>query len=211
MVAIEFEPLARGLGIAIANTLRRALLTCVYGWALIGVCIDCVASELDKLEGVREDVVGIVFNMKQLVFAGASDARMVKAVVARSSGGDVLGSHIVMPPGMRVVNSDQRICYVNSGSSFRAELIVVYDVGYLAANKLCAVLKTRSKGYFITDASFCPVKRVSFNVTEPEYNLVPCDKVNMLVESNGAVNIGDVIRHVSKLICSHFADLCDSV
>ncbi|XXM93485.1 hypothetical protein AAHH88_00600 [Candidatus Hodgkinia cicadicola] len=108
--------------------MRRALLTCVYGWALIGVCIDCVASELDKLEGVREDVVGIVFNMKQLVFAGASDARMVKAVVARSSGGDVLGSRIVMPPGMRVADPDQRICYVNSGSSFRAEPIVVYDV-----------------------------------------------------------------------------------
>lgn len=149
--------------------------------------------------------------MKQLVFTGASDARMVKAVVARSSGGDVLGCHIVMSSGMRVVNSDHHICYVNSGSSFRAELIVVYDVGYLSANKLCAVLKLRSKGYFITDASFCPVKRVSFNVAEPEYSLVLCDKVNMLVETNGAVGISDVIRYACKLICSHFADLGDSV
>ncbi|XXM93285.1 MAG: hypothetical protein AAI946_00730 [Candidatus Hodgkinia cicadicola] len=208
--AVEFEPLIRGMGQTVANALRRALLTCVCGWALIGVCVDGANHELDKLDGVKEDLIDIILNLKQLVFGGIANTGIIKGVLSANVKGEVLAHSVNFPNGIRVFNPNQRICYLNSESKLRAELIIAYNAGYLRSEDIRASFGLYLNGYIALDANFSPIKRVSYNITEPEYNATSGDKINMLIESNGAVNLCTVTKNACKLLRNQFASLADS-
>ncbi|XXM90218.1 hypothetical protein AADW59_00745 [Candidatus Hodgkinia cicadicola] len=208
--SVEFSPLISGMGQTVANALRRTLLTCVNGWALVGVRLDGAEHMLSKLNGVKEDVVDIVLNLEQLVFAGEADATIIKGVLAAFSEGDVLAYNVCLPNGISVLNLNQRICYLNANSKVRAELVIMRGAGYLSSEAIRAKLGQHLEGYIVLDANFSPIKRVSYRITEPEYNFKSYDKVSMLIESNGAIKLCATIKSVCRFLCDHFSSLAEA-
>ncbi len=211
IVAAELEPFASGMGQTVANALRRVLLTRISGWALVGVNIDGASHELDKLDGVKEDTLDVILNLKQLAFGGELNAVVIKGVLSASVQGDVLAHNVCLPNGIRLFNPNQRICYLNPKSKLRAELVLAHSAGYLRAEALRSSLGSCLKGCIALDANFSPIKRVSYSITEPEYNLACYDRIRMLVESNGAVDLRDTIRSACALLCNQFFDLADAL
>ncbi|XXN13753.1 MAG: hypothetical protein AAI978_00740 [Candidatus Hodgkinia cicadicola] len=209
--AVEFEPLAKGMGQTVANALRRTLLTEISGWALVGVYIDGANHELDKLVGVKEDALDVVLNLKQLVFGGDRDDYVIKGVLSANASGDVLAYGVCLPEGMRLFNPNQRICYLNSGFKFRAELVIAHGVGYVKAETARAGLGSILNGYIALDANFSPIKRVSYKVIESEYNPANYDKVSMLIESNGAVDLRVTIISACELLYNQFVNLAEAL
>ncbi|XXN19720.1 MAG: hypothetical protein AAJB65_00685 [Candidatus Hodgkinia cicadicola] len=209
-VSVELTPLVKGMGQTVANSLRRVLLTRVGGWALVGVYIDGAEHELSKLDGVKEDVIDIILNLKQLVFSGEANSTIVKGVLFANSKGDVLAHSVCLPGNVRVFNTNQQICYLNFNSKIRIELIVARGTGYLCASDVRLMLGSRLQGFIALDANFSPIKRVSYNVTESEYSFANCDKINMLIESNGTVNLGKTIRTCCELMRDQFSSLAEA-
>ncbi|AUG33874.1 DNA-directed RNA polymerase subunit alpha [Candidatus Hodgkinia cicadicola] len=210
-MALEFEPLVKGMGQTIANALRRALLTCVGGWALIGVCIDGADHELDKLDGVKEDTMDLVLNLKRLVFGSEVRAAVFKGIISARAQGEVLAYNVCLPNGIRLFNPNQRICYLSPESRLRVELIIARGAGYLCAEAVRSNWGASLKGYIALDANFSPIKRVSYNIVESEYNFASYDKISMLIESNGTINLCDTIRNVCMLLSNQFFGLADAL
>ncbi|XXN13595.1 MAG: hypothetical protein AAI902_00705 [Candidatus Hodgkinia cicadicola] len=209
--AIEFEPLVRGMGQTVANALRRVLLTRIGGWALIGVCIDGAEHELDKLDGVKEDTIDLVLNLKRLVFGSEANAALFKGILSANVQGEVLAYSVGLPNGIRLFNPSQRICYLSPKSKLRVELVIARGAGYLCAEAVSSNWRACLKGFIALDANFSPIKRVSYSIVESEYNFANYDKVSMLVESNGTVNLCATIRRACMILCNQFFDLADAL
>ncbi|ATY93581.1 DNA-directed RNA polymerase subunit alpha [Candidatus Hodgkinia cicadicola] len=209
-VNVELVPLFRGMGQTVANSLRRVLLTCVSGWALVGVYIDGAEHELSRLNGVKEDVIDIILNLKQLVFGGDSNANIVKGVLFANSEGNVLARNVCIPGNVRVFNVNQQICYLNFNSRIRIELVIARGIGYLCSDDLRSMLGVCLRDFIALDANFSPIKRVSYNVVESEYSFAGYDKINMLVESNGTIDFNETIGTCCELIGYQFSSLAEA-
>ncbi|MDB5442772.1 MAG: rpoA, partial [Phenylobacterium sp.] len=117
------EPLERGFGVTLGNSLRRVLLSSLQGAAVIGVQIDGVVHEFSSLEGVREDVVDIVLNIKQLALR--MHAEGPKRMTLRATGpGAVTASQIEAPSDIEILNGDHVICTLDDGAQVRMEFTV---------------------------------------------------------------------------------------
>ncbi|HEY4585544.1 MAG TPA: DNA-directed RNA polymerase subunit alpha, partial [Brevundimonas sp.] len=126
------EPLERGFGVTLGNALRRVLLSSLQGAAVTAIQIDGVVHEFSSLEGVREDVVDIVLNIKQLALR--MHAEGPKRMTLRATGpGPVTAAQIELPADIEVLNPDHVICTLDDGASVRMELTVQNGKGYVAA------------------------------------------------------------------------------
>ncbi|MBD3819102.1 MAG: DNA-directed RNA polymerase subunit alpha [Brevundimonas diminuta] len=126
------EPLERGFGVTLGNALRRVLLSSLQGAAVTAIQIDGVVHEFSSLEGVREDVVDIVLNIKQLALR--MHAEGPKRMTLRATGpGPVTAAQIDLPADIEVLNPDHVICTLDDGASVRMELTVQNGKGYVAA------------------------------------------------------------------------------
>ncbi len=126
------EPLERGFGVTLGNSLRRVLLSSLQGAAVTAVQIDGVVHEFSSLEGVREDVVDIVLNIKQL--AVRMHAEGPKRMTLRANGpGAVTAGQIEVPSDIEILNPDHVLCTLDEGAQVRMEFTVQTGKGYVAA------------------------------------------------------------------------------
>ena len=159
------EPLERGYGATIGNSLRRVLLSSLEGAAVTSVRIEGITHEYTSIPGAVEDVIDIMLNLKGLVVKTESrDVQHLRLDVTRS--GPVLASDIELPAGVKIVNPDCLICALAEGGSIHADIVVEVGKGYVTQD----VLKEQKNGMPIDmlpiDAAFMPIKRVSY-VVEP--------------------------------------------
>jgi DNA-directed RNA polymerase subunit alpha len=137
---IVAEPLERGFGVTLGNALRRVLLSSLQGAAVTAIQIDGVVHEFSSLEGVREDVVDIVLNIKQL--AVRMHAEGPKRMTLRATGpGPVTAGQIETPADIEILNPDHVLCTLDDGASVRMEFTVNTGKGYVPADR--TVRKTR--------------------------------------------------------------------
>ncbi|HEY0436958.1 MAG TPA: DNA-directed RNA polymerase subunit alpha, partial [Phenylobacterium sp.] len=126
------EPLERGFGVTLGNSLRRVLLSSLQGAAVTAVQIDGVVHEFSSLEGVREDVVDIVLNIKQL--AVRMHAEGPKRMTLRATGpGAVTAGQIEVPSDIEILNPDHVLCTLDDGATVRMEFTVQNGKGYVPA------------------------------------------------------------------------------
>ena len=153
------EPLERGFGTTIGNSLRRVLLSSLEGTAVTSARIEGITHEYTAIPGVLEDVIDVMLNLKGLVVkTDSKDAQHLRIDVDRP--GPVLASDIQLPAGVKVVNPDWLICTVADGGSFHADIIVETGKGYVA-NDVPRDAKGLSIDVLPIDATFMPIKRVS--------------------------------------------------
>jgi DNA-directed RNA polymerase subunit alpha len=195
---IVAEPLERGFGVTLGNALRRVLLSSLQGAAVTAVQIDGVVHEFSSMEGVREDVVDIVLNIKQLALR--MHAEGPKRMTLKATGpGAVTASQIEVPSDIEILNGDHVLCTLDEGASVRMEFTVNTGKGYVPADRNRP--EDAPIGLIAVDSLFSPVKRVAYRV-EPtrQGQSLDYDKLVMEIETNGAVSPVDAVAYAARII-----------
>ncbi len=192
------EPLERGFGVTLGNALRRVLLSSLQGAAVTAIQIDGVVHEFSSLEGVREDVVDIVLNIKQLALR--MHAEGPKRMTLKATGpGPVTAGQIEASSDIEILNPDHLICTLDDGATVRMELTVQNGKGYVASEHNRP--EDAPIGLIAVDALYSPVKRVAYRV-EPtrQGQSLDYDKLILDVETNGAVSPVDAVAYASRIL-----------
>ena len=195
---IVAEPLERGFGVTLGNSLRRVLLSSLQGAAVTGIQIDGVVHEFSSLEGVREDVVDIVLNIKQLALR--MHAEGPKRMTLRATGpGQVTAGQIDAPSDIEILNPDHILCTLDDGATIRVEFTVQSGKGYVPSDRNRP--EDAPIGLISVDALYSPVKRVAYRV-EPtrQGQSLDYDKLIMEVETNGAVSPVDAVAYAARIL-----------
>ena len=195
---IVAEPLERGFGVTLGNSLRRVLLSSLQGAAVTAIQIDGVVHEFSPLEGVREDVVDIVLNIKQLALRMHADGP--KRMALRATGpGVVTASQIEAPSDIEILNGDHVLLTLDAGASVRIEFTVQTGKGYVPAERNRP--EDAPIGLISVDAVYSPVRRVAYRV-EPtrQGQSLDYDKLIMEVETNGAVTPVDAVAYAARIL-----------
>jgi len=198
---VTLEPFERGYGHTLGNALRRVLLSSMVGYAPTEVTIAGVLHEYSTVDGVAEDVVHIMLNLKGVVFK-LHNRDEVTLVVRREGEGPVTAADIQVPHDVEIMNPEHVIAHLAQGGKLDMQIKVEKGRGYVPGNlRRYGDEPTKSIGRIVLDASFSPVKRVSYAVENARVEQrTDLDKLVMEIETNGAVSPEDAIRASAKIL-----------
>ncbi|MDR1276446.1 MAG: DNA-directed RNA polymerase subunit alpha [Candidatus Accumulibacter sp.] len=207
---VVMEPFERGYGHTLGNALRRILLSSMPGFAATEVTIDGVLHEYSTIDGVQEDVVDILLNLKGVVFKLHS--RNEATLRLRKSGESVVRAEdIEVTHDVEIVNPDHVIAHLSAGGNLSMELKVEKGRGYVPGNLHKLIDGTKNIGKLVLDASFSPVRHVSYSVESARVEQrTDLDKLIMEIETNGVIEPETAIRMAARILMeqlSIFADL----
>ena len=200
------EPLERGFGNTIGNALRRVLLSSLEGAAVTAVRIEGITHEYTAVPGIVEDVIDIMLNLKGMVVK-METTEPVQLRLDVDNPGPVLASDIELPAGVKIVNPDWLICTVAEGGSIHADIVVESGKGYIAHD----VLKDNDAmpiDMLPIDATFMPIKRVSYNVENTRVgDVTDFDKLNLEIWSNGSIDVNVALSQAANILIEHFMQI----
>src|ERR671928_1943467 len=207
---VVMEPFERGYGHTLGNALRRVLLSSMPGYAPTEVQIAGVVHEYSTLDGVREDVVDILLNLKGVVFRLHNRAEAILSLKKKGDGA-VTAADIEPAHDVEIVNPDHVIAHIASGGKLEMQIKVESGRGYVPGNMRYLPEETKGIGRIILDASFSPVRRVSYSVESARVEQrTDLDKLIMDIETNGAIEPEEAVRYAARILVeqlSVFADL----
>ncbi len=206
---VVMEPFERGYGHTLGNALRRILLSSMPGYAPTDVSIDGVLHEYSTIDGVQEDVVDILLNLKGIVFKlHGRDEVVLK--LSKDGEGIVRASDIETTHDVEIINPDHVIAHISSGGKLSMEIKVEKGRGYVPGT-MRNLGDTKNIGQLVLDASFSPVRRVSYLVESARVEQrTDLDKLVMDIETNGVIEPEEAIRTAARILMeqlSVFADL----
>ena len=192
------EPLARGFGTTIGNSLRRVLLSSIEGAAIVAVSIDGISHEYDTIEGVREDVVQIILNLKAIRFLVYIEDPITLHLHAEGSG-EVTAADITPSGQVEVINPDQHIAHLDRCDSLDIRLRVLRGRGYALAGE--PLEDNLAEGVIPIDAKFSPVNRVDFKVEETRVgHITNFDRLLLEVWTDGSLTAKDAVTEAAKIL-----------
>lgn len=197
---VTMEPFERGYGYTLGNALRRILLSSMPGYAPTEVKIAGVLHEYSTIDGVEEDVVDILLNLKGIVLKLHNREQAVLTLRKEGEGlvtaGDIETSHDV-----EIVNPGHVIAHLSAGGKIDMQITVEHGRGYEPASQRPVNRETRSIGTVLMDASFSPVRRVSYAVESARVEQrTDLDKLVMDVETNGVIQPEEAIRLAARML-----------
>ena len=203
---VTLEPFERGYGHTLGNALRRVLLSSMVGYAPTEVTISGVLHEYSTIDGVAEDVVHIMLNLKGVVFR-LHNRDEVTLQVRKEGEGPVTAADIQVPHDVEVINPEHVIAHLAQGGKLDMQIKVEKGRGYVPGNmRRYGDEPTKSIGRIVLDASFSPVRRVSYAVENARVEQrTDLDKLVMEIETNGAVNAEDAVRASAKILVEQLA------
>ncbi len=210
---VVMEPFERGYGHTLGNALRRILLSSMPGTAPTEISIDGVLHEYSTLAGVREDVVDIILNLKGVVLKMHNRNETTLTLSKKGSGTDtkVTAADIESTHDIEIINPDHVIAHVAAGGSLDMQIRVENGRGYIPANARAIASENKGIGHIMIDASFSPVRRVSYQVEAARVEQrTDLDKLIIDIETNGAIDPEEAIRYAARVLMdqlSVFADL----
>ena len=197
IATITAEPLEKGYGLTIGNSLRRIMLSSIRGSAVTAIQIDGVLHEFSSIKGVREDVTDIVLNVKSLAIKSNSDVPK-KLILDASGPGEIKANKIKENPDIEILNPELTICNLDDGTKFHMELTVNSGKGYVPAN--LNKIEEPPLGLIAIDSSFSPVKKVSYSVsTAREGKALDYDKLTLQIETNGSIAADDALAYAARI------------
>jgi DNA-directed RNA polymerase subunit alpha len=192
------EPLERGFGITIGNSLRRVLLSSIMGSAITSVWIDGVPHEFSTIRGVKEDVVEIVLNLKKVVLR-IEDGKAKELKIDKKGPCEVKAKDIIHEGGVEIINPDHHIATLNSDGRLYMIMKARYGRGYVPAEQM--KLDDEPLGTIPIDAAFCPIMKVAYNVSPARVGeRTDYDKLTMEIWTNGSVKPLDALSYAAKII-----------
>ena len=198
---VVMEPFERGYGHTLGNALRRVLLSSMVGYAPTEVQISGVVHEYSTIDGVQEDVVHIMLNLKGVVFR-LHNRDEVTLVLRKEGEGPVTAGDIQTPHDVEIINQDHVIAHLSQGGKLDMQIKVEKGRGYVPGNvRRLGDESTKSIGRIVLDASFSPVRRVSYAVENARVEQrTDLDKLVMEIETNGAISPEEAIRASAKIL-----------
>ena len=203
---VVMEPFERGYGHTLGNALRRILLSSMVGYAPTEVGIDGVLHEYSTVDGVQEDVVDILLNLKGIVFK-LHNRDVVNLKLTKEGEGAVRAGDIELPHDVEIINPEHVIAHLSPGGKLAMEIKVEKGRGYVPGSmRRYADEATKSIGRIVLDASFSPVKRVSYTVESARVEQrTDLDKLVVEIETNGAITAEDAVRASAKILVEQLA------
>ncbi|MCG3189964.1 MAG: DNA-directed RNA polymerase subunit alpha [Burkholderiaceae bacterium] len=203
---VTLEPFERGYGHTLGNALRRVLLSSMVGYAPTEVTIAGVLHEYSTVDGVAEDVVNIMLNLKGVVFR-LQNRDEVTLVLRKEGEGPVSAGDIQTPHDVEIINPDHVIANLAQGGKLDMQIKVEKGRGYVPGNlRRFGDEPTKSIGRIVLDASFSPVRRVSYAVENARVEQrTDLDKLVMEIETNGAISPEEAIRASAKILVEQLA------
>ena len=198
------EPLERGYGLTLGNSLRRIMLSSLVGTAVSSIKIDGVLHEFSSIPGVKEDVTEIVMNIKQLSIK--NNGNSVEPVIAHidySGEGVVKASDIKVDPDIEIVNPDLVIAHLNnSDSKLVMELTITNGRGYVSSEK--NKKDDMAAGVISIDSIYTPVERVNMSVENTRVGQdTDFDKLTLDIFTNGTINPEEALSLAAKVLSEH--------
>jgi DNA-directed RNA polymerase subunit alpha len=203
---VTLEPFERGYGHTLGNALRRVLLSSMIGYAPTEVTIAGVLHEFSSIDGVQEDVVNILLNLKGVVFK-LHNRDEVTLSLRKEGEGIVTAADIQIPHDVEIINPAHVIANLSQGGTLDMQIKVEKGRGYVPGTlRRYADEPTKSVGRIVLDASFSPVTRVSYAVENARVEQrTDLDKLVMEIETNGAINAEDAVRASAKILVEQLA------
>ncbi len=206
---VTLEPLERGFGHTLGNTLRRILLSSMPGCAITEVQIDGVLHEYSTLEGVQEDVIDILLNLKGIaVILHNQDEAIIS--LSKEGGGQVTAGDFQLTQDVEIANPDHVVCSLNDNGAIRIEARVTRGRGYVPVDSISDEEDSRPIGVLRLDASYSPMKRVAYSVESTRVEQrTDLDKLILDLETNGTIDPEEAIRRAATILQHQLAVFVD--
>ncbi|MBP2641690.1 MAG: DNA-directed polymerase subunit alpha [Firmicutes bacterium] len=196
-----WEPLERGYGMTLGNSMRRVLLSSLTGAAVISVKIDGVLHEFSTIPGVREDVTDIILNLKDLRLKMHTEEPQVLRIDYKGPG-KVLAGSIITNPDVEILNPDLELATVAADGTLKMELVVERGRGYIPADK-----NKRPDdviGVIPIDSIFSPVQKVNYSITDTRVgNVTDYDKLTLEVWTDGSLRPEEAVSKAAGILVAH--------
>ena len=207
------EPLERGFGTTLGNSLRRVLLSSLPGVAATSIKIDGVVHEFSTVPGVKEDVTEIVLNIKGLIANLHCDGPKTVEITAEGPCNVTAGS-IHCDSEVEILNPDMHIATLSDGAKLSMEITLDRGRGYISADRNKAKMVTNVIGELPIDSIYTPVLKVNYNVEPTRVGQsIDFDKLNLEVWTNGIISAQEAVSLAAKILTEHlnlFVDLSDA-
>jgi DNA-directed RNA polymerase subunit alpha len=206
---VTLEPLERGFGHTLGNTLRRILLSSMPGCAITEVQIDGVLHEYSTMEGVQEDVIDILLNLKGVaVVLHNQDQAIIR--ISKQGNGAVTAGDFQLTQDVEIANPDHVICNLNENGSIRLEAKVTRGRGYVPVDSLEEEEESRPIGSLRLDATYSPMRRVAYSVESARVEQrTDLDKLVLDIETNGTIDPEEAIRRAATILQQQLAVFVD--
>jgi DNA-directed RNA polymerase subunit alpha len=196
---LEFEPLERGFGTTLGNSLRRILLSSLRGAAITSVKFDDVLHEFSTVPGVTEDVTDIILNLKEVRFKLHDGAEQATARVDVKGEREVTAVDIVGGPALEILNPEHHVAMLAKGAQLRADVVVKSGRGYVPAERNKD--EADPVGTIVVDSIFSPVRKVNFVVTNARVGQrTDYDKLTMEIWTDGSVKPEDALALAARIL-----------
>jgi DNA-directed RNA polymerase subunit alpha len=197
------EPLERGYGHTLGNSIRRVLLSSIEGTGITKIRIEDVSHEFSTIEGIKEDMLEFVANLKSVVFMMQGDGPAVLKL-NKSTPGEVKASDIKLPSEVEIINPDTYISTLTNKGSIKIEMVLEKNKGYRPAEENTS--ENEPIGVIPLDTIFSPIKRVSFKVENTRVGqMTNFDKLILDIKTNGSIKPEDALSQASKVINDYMA------
>lgn len=197
---VVIEPLERGFGYTLGNALRRILLSSIPGAAITDVKIDGVLHEYSSIEGVQEDVIDILMNLKGVSIRKHVDEPVVVKLTKEGTG-TITAGDIQATQDVEIVNPDHVIAHVSKDGKFYAELTIRSGRGYEVVEQRKSVSEEKEIGLMQIDASYSPIIKVSYSVDNARVEQrTDLDKLTLNIETNGSIDPEDAVRRAATAL-----------
>src|SRR6187200_3235767 len=192
------EPLERGFGMTLGNSLRRVLLSSLQGAAVTSIKIEGVLHEFSSLAGVREDVTDIVLNVKQIALKMEGEGPK-RLQLSATGPADVTAGDIAVTGDIEVLNKDLLICHLDEGATLNMELTADTGKGYVPAVGNRPV--DAPIGLIPVDSLYSPIKQVSYKVDNARVGQeLDYDKLSLTIETDGTVTPEDAVAYAARIL-----------
>ena len=206
------EPLERGFGNTLGNSLRRVLLSSLEGVAVTSIKINGVNHEFSTIPGVKEDVTEIVLNMKSLVAKLHSNGPKIVEISVEGPC-EVTAESIKCDSEVEILNPDLHIASLTNGASLNMEITLDKGRGYVPAEKNKLISGNEIIGVLPVDSIYTPVLKVNYTVDNTRVGqITDYDKLTLSVWTNGVINAQEAVSLAAKVLCEHlnlFVNLSD--
>jgi len=198
------EPLERGYGVTIGNSLRRVLLSSLEGSAVYAVRIDGVKHEFSSVKGIKEDIIDIILNVKKLRFKYYSqDGDKKIAKISVKGPADVLAKDIVTDGTYEVLNKEQYICSLDYDAKLDMELYIRKGKGYVPSEMITD--EELPVDAITVDAAFGPIRKVNFRVEKTRVGgLTDYDRLILELWTDGSISPEKAVDEASRILIEHF-------
>lgn len=199
----EIDKLYPGYGHTLGNSLRRVILSSISGVAVTRVFIKGVAHEFSTVDGVKEDAINIILNLKRVVFRLHSEEPVMLTLKAGKSGA-ITAKDIEVPSQVEILNPDQYLFTLEKGKEVTIDFEISKGLGYVSKESLKGSEKLKP-GEIVMDASFTPIRRASYKVASTRVgDRTDFNKITLFIETDGSVTPAEAINWSIEIMVNQF-------